>query len=432
MNRHVTVLGLIALIACERSGAPQASPDEGPSALSTRKDALLSAGRPPAPELLLSDLERREARALCKEVDRTVDLCAVAARRLGSPVQCRAALETCQAQRPGPSTDCADAHFDFPAPCTATVQDYLTCVQRWTQDLSCTYDRIGRLPPPEECAPLLTKCPYLQTQFGSASSIVPRCDADSPARVDNDDDIVGLDCDRPRPTRMATLGDSIAFCFFPSEFSDCAPTLIADYLRAQHIPELQYQSFAIPGVETTGMLDQMRRVAPGPGHLLLWIYVGGNELARCRRPTLPETQACIDALLTQLPITWGQIFDYFDDPTRFPDGVTFMLNTQYSLYDQCVHPLPERLEFAETTVQRFNRDIIMRAALDRTNVVAIDQYPDFLGHAAGADRRGCPHCYRDDNALWLLDGTHPNNRGNHHIADKWKVAIDRLYGGSCP
>jgi hypothetical protein len=429
MNRHLLSLGLMAFVACDQSGAAREVRDEAEPSVSAQDDALSAAQRPPAPDKLLSELNRPQARALCQEVDRHVDLCAVAGRRLGYPTQCNAAVEMCRAQEPGPSTDCRDARFDFPEPCTATVQDYLTCVERFTANTSCAFDRFGPDPTPEECAPLLAKCPSLEADFGAASAIVPRCAANSPPRVDENDDVVGLDCGRPLPTRMVTLGDSIAFCLFPSGFSDCAPTLVSDYVREHYAPLLQYQSLAVPGVETPAVLEQARRIAPGPGHLLVWIWVGGNEMARCSRPTLPETRACIDTLLAGLPATWEQIFSYFDDRSRFPDGVSFMLNTQYSLYDQCVHPLgPERMEFAEATIQRFNRDVIMSAALARDNVVAVDQYPDFLGHANQANHNGCPHCSRDDNALWLLDGTHPNNRGNHHIADKWKVAIDRAYG----
>lgn len=50
----------------------------------------------------------------------------------------------------------------------------------------------------------------------------------------------------------------------------------------------------------------------------------------------------------------------------------------------------------------------------------------FLGHASNAERQGCPHCSSDDNSLWLADGTHPNVAGHQHIADKWKLAIDRM------
>ena len=71
-------------------------------------------------------------------------------------------------------------------------------------------------------------------------------------------------------------------------------------------------------------------------------------------------------------------------------------------------------------------------AIERADTVAIDQYPDWLGHGDNADNARCPHCYRDDNPHWLIgDGVHPSATGQRHIADKWKVAIDAIYE-QCP
>jgi lysophospholipase L1-like esterase len=431
MNRHLCVLILLVVAGCESGSLTGAAPEPARGDVSAREDSLRRSPPTLSGEQLIAELDGREARVLCEQAGRSIDLCAATAARQGAPRSCTATLESCRAQDPGPTTDCRDARFDFPEPCTATVQEYLQCVKARSDQQNCSFDVVF-VPSPEECLPLLQKCPYLQSEFGSISAIVPRCAADSPVRVDDNDDIVGLDCGRPRPTRMVTLGDSIAWCFLP-DFTTCAPTVIAEYLREHYAPELQYQSVAVPGAITADVLGQARLVPPGPGHLLVWIYVGGNDLARCAQPTLPPTQACIENLMAALPGRWSEVFAYFTDSERFPDGVTFMLNTQYSLFDQCRHALgPERLAFAEATLQRFNRDIIMQSALDRADAVAIDQYPDFLGHAGNANRRGCPHCSRDDNSYWLFDGTHPNKRGGQHIADKWKVAIDRAYGGSCP
>lgn len=430
MNRQRCLLVLLVAVGCDSGNLTRAAVGPARGEVSAREDALRRSPPTLSDEQPIAELDRREARALCERAGRVIDLCAAAAVRQGSPGSCTATLESCRAQDPGPTTDCSDARFDFPEPCTATVQEYLQCVRGRSDQQTCAFDTFG-LPTPEECLPLLQKCPYLQAEFGSIASIIPRCAPDSPQRVDDDDDIVGLDCGRPRPTRMVTLGDSIADCFIP-DFTTCAPTVISEYLREHYVPELQYQSVAVSGAFTADVLAQARLVAPGPGHLLVWIYVGGNDLARCAQPALPPTQACIDNLMAALPGRWSEIFAYFTDSERFPDGVTFMLNTQYSLFDQCRHALgPERLAFAEATIQRFNRDVIMQSARDRADAVAIDHYPDFLGHASNANRLGCPHCYRDDNSYWLFDGTHPNKRGGQHIADKWKVAIDRLYGG-CP
>ena len=32
---------------------------------------------------------------------------------------------------------------------------------------------------------------------------------------------------------------------------------------------------------------------------------------------------------------WSEVFAYFTETTRFPDGVTFLLNGQYSIFDEC-------------------------------------------------------------------------------------------------
>jgi lysophospholipase L1-like esterase len=436
MTRHLYLALLLPVLACERGASQATTADDlrsGPSALDDTSQAI-SAGL--SADQTLSSLGRHQARALCTEAGRLTDLCAVSGRRLGNAAGCAAAVATCRAEQPGPRTDCSDARFDFPEPCSATVQDYLSCVEAWSKQSSCTFDTLGLDAAPEQCLPLLRACPYLKSEFGPAAAIVPRCDAaNSPVRVDDNNDLVGLDCGRPLPARMVTLGDSIAACF--SSFFGyrlCAPALISDYLRERYAPGLAYQTVAVPGAITTDVLTQALAVLPGPGHLLVWVYVGGNDLARCSsQPTQAALQTCIEDLLSALPGMWSQIFAYFNDRGRFPDGVTFMLNTQYGPWDQCTRPRSPALGAAvdEPYLQRFNRDVIMQAALERSDTLAVDQYPDFLGHGGNADRRGCPHCYRDDNSFWLFDGTHPNDRGSQHIADKWKLAIDRMYG-SCP
>lgn len=426
MNRKLLLL-LVVVPGCENEGLPLGTGAEARVELALHDDPVARSDRNLPGDALIAQLDRRDTRTLCERAGRAVDLCAVAARREFTQASCTAALETCRAQDPGPTTDCSDARFGFPGPCTATVQDYLGCVEAWNDEQTCTYDTLNGVMTPEECLPLLQKCPAMERAFGPASWIVPRCAADSPVRVDDDDDIVGLDCGRPPPTRMVALGDSIANCALSSLHGTCAPTLISEYMRERHVPELHYESLAVSGAITADVLRQASLIPPGSGHLLVWIYVGGNDLARCLL-TRPLAQACIDDVVASLAVTWSEIFTYFSDPQRFPDGVSFMLNTQYSLFDQCEDSLgPEDLAFTEAAIQRFNREIIMRAALERADAVAIDQYPDFLGHARSANRLGCPHCYRGDNSPWLLDGTHPNQRGMQHIADKWKVAIDRAY-----
>lgn len=426
MNRRIRIAPLLALLACDASGS-MGGAREGTAQQLDSTATLGEAAYALRGEQLIAHLSPGLARQMCRQAAASIDLCHVAGRR-ASPFQCASTVAACTAQSTGPTTDCSDARFDFPEPCRATVDEYLECVAAWgAQQSSCEFDRIGGDPTPSACLPLLQHCPYLESEFGLASAIVPSCDPSSPPRVDDNDDIVGFDPDRPAPARMVTLGDSIAACFWPPPLASCSPSIISDYVREQYVPNLAYRSLAVSGARTADVLMQANLLPPGPGHLWVWLYVGGNDLTGCRMPTLEQSQTCVDSLLPNLSALWSQIFAIFDDPQRFPDGVTFLVNTQYSLWDQCVHPLgPERGEFADTTIRRFNEQVVMQAALGRPNVIAVDQYPDFLGHASNADRQGCPHCSSDDNRLWLADGTHPNVAGHQHIADKWKLAIDRM------
>jgi hypothetical protein len=130
---------------------------------------------------------------------------------------------------------------------------------------------------------------------------------------------------------------------------------------------------------------------------------------------------------------WSDVFAYFTDTSSFPDGATFLLNTQYTPYDECADP-PGRLVGVPPETERLLREVNQRLFLDvaesRSDAVAIDHYPDWLGHGKHADIAACPHC-GEDNTSWQSDGVHPNAIGNRHIADKWKVALERIYASTC-
>jgi lysophospholipase L1-like esterase len=319
------------------------------------------------------------------------------------------------------------------------VEEYLACIEDWNTTLACSEIpaiSFGDPPVRAACVPLLEACPRLIPEYGDPRFYVPACDpATSPVRVDSDDDVRGIDLCRPVPARMVALGDSIASCFFaidPDGSTACAPDLIAEYLRENYAPDLVYASHAVPGAVTAHGIMQAEQVAPGPGHIFVWVYLGGNDIGRCRQPDEAASLACADQVIVALRAQWEPILAYFSDPARFPDGATFLINTQYGLSDECENPgagvgiTPAR----SAKLREYNQRVFIDRALERADTVAIDQYPDWLGHGAFANNARCPHCYRDDNSPWLfVDGVHPNATGQQHIADKWKVAIDRIYQG---
>jgi hypothetical protein len=125
------------------------------------------------------------------------------------------------------------------------------------------------------------------------------------------------------------------------------------------------------------------------------------------------------------------VLAYFNDLSRFPDGATFLFNTQYSPSDQCSDPpivigfTPLTLE-EEQMLQSINQQLFIDLTVERTDTITIDQYPDWLGHGWYAGVAGCPYC-SEDNTLWMGDPLHPNQAGQAHIFDKWRVAVDRMY-----
>jgi hypothetical protein len=149
-------------------------------------------------------------------------------------------------------------------------------------------------------------------------------------------------------------------------------------------------------------------------------------------PDIEGTRTCIDGAIEDLPAQWASMYEYFTDRERFPDGATFVLNTQYSLYDQCTGPYG-RVPFAEEQIQRFNRAAELEPALTRDDTIAIDHYPHWLGHARNAADVTCPHYDVSDHEEWLfIDGTHPTPVGQCQLATKAEAALDRMYGACSP
>jgi hypothetical protein len=259
----------------------------------------------------------------------------------------------------------------------------------------------------------------LDALFAEALPCPPDSGADEPP--DTNDDIYGFDGCRPLPVRYVILGDSIPFCYF-IDLAECGPHIIGVELQSTVVPGLVVEWFAFPGTVTADLPAQARKVQPGPGHILVFVWAIGNDLLT-RTEDYPAWEAA-----------WSQVFAYFTDVANFPDGATFLLNTQYSPYDECGDPPGPKTGVPladEIWLQEVNRRLFLDVADQRNDTVAVDHYPDWLGHGDNANILGCPHC-RADNTSWMLDVFHPNAIGHRHIADKWRVVLERMYASSCP
>jgi hypothetical protein len=168
--------------------------------------------------------------------------------------------------------------------------------------------------------------------------------------------------------------------------------------------------------------QQAAGVAGGPGHVLVWIFSIGNDLASTRSTNYAAWEAA-----------FAEVFDTFNDAERFPGGATFLLNTQYSPYDQCPDPpgpswgIPMELE---ALLQEVNQRMFLDVAERRSDTVALDHYRPWLGHGINADNAGCPHCGAD-NTSWMFDNSHPNDIGYRQMADRWIATLDAMYEAGC-
>jgi hypothetical protein len=182
------------------------------------------------------------------------------------------------------------------------------------------------------------------------------------------------------------------------------------------------ESKAAAGAYTADLPAQARSVEGGSGHVLVWVFAIGNDLLE-RNIDYPRWESA-----------WSEVFEYFADTARFPGGATFLLNTQYSPYDQCPDPLGPNsgiTDAEEQNLQNINQRMFIDVAIRRPDTVAVDHYPDWLGHGGNADIRGCPHCQLD-NTRWVIDdGVHPNAIGHARLADKARAAVDGMYGAAC-
>ena len=308
------------------------------------------------------------------------------------------------------------------ADCQAPARDFFACLDAYNALLTC--DHAGEtIETPEICVRVAERdCPGALTASSRVCGALASCAAIDPAMVppDADDDVFGAEC-RPIPQRFVVLGDSIAACAVV-EGADCVTRLVANHLRDNYSPSLTYDSFARGGAKINDLTVQMTSVEGGPGHVAVWIFAIGNDIIQGSRD--------VDGWLE----SFSEVFAYFSDATRFPDGATFMLNGQYSPYDECAAGYDTCGPRGSPSIEAFLREVNPRLFLDpavaRPDTVAIDHYRDFPGHGVNADVFGCPHC-SVDNTSWVPDGAHPNVSGNHHIAEKWFVAFEQMYGPAC-
>lgn len=247
-----------------------------------------------------------------------------------------------------------------------------------------------------------------------------------------DDDTAGTDgtdamC-QPTASRIIVLGDSITACagVGGENSPDCGPRIFAD-MYADSYNETSYENLAVPGAVTADVVNlQLSSVSTGmPGHALVVIYVGGNDLSPF---LIGSDDAAVDgynALAPQLAASWDSIYAFFDDETNFPDGATVLMNNQYDPFDGCT-AAPYYVSQVKLGLLVEYNDTMEARAVERSSVFMADQHGPYLGHGHHNAVSSCPN-YIEGAVPWMADLIHPNAAGHANLAEQMAVATDSMY-----
>jgi lysophospholipase L1-like esterase len=233
----------------------------------------------------------------------------------------------------------------------------------------------------------------------------------------------------PTPGRLIVLGDSIAACagVAGKEGATCGPKIFHSSLASGYAPGVVYQNHAVSGAVTTNVADvQLSSVATGPGHVLVLVYVGGNDMQRYLTQADAAAEAGLRGDLPGIAEDWQSVFAFFNDTSNFPDGATIIMNNQYNPFDDCTAP-PYNLSATKSgLLGEFNAKLASLAN-EFDNVVITDQHTPYLGHGHHYSVASCPH-YQAGLEPFMNDLIHPNAAGHANLAVQWNLVADGLYG----
>ena len=236
----------------------------------------------------------------------------------------------------------------------------------------------------------------------------------------------------PTPTRVVVLGDSIYTCVTAGgpDSAGCAPKIVQTHV-SEILGPTTYENFAVNGAVTHDIPDEQLGMIPVgmPGHTLVLIYIGGNDLADYIFASDEDTIAGYAEKRPELDANWVDIFAFLQDPANFPDGTTILMNTQYNPFDDCTAP-PYNLSATKIDMlHMFNEDLIAKAAA-QPNAYIADQHGPFLGHGHHYRVDSCPHFIPDAEAWMIdLDLIHPYGAGHVNLGDELNLVVDGLYAG---
>lgn len=236
----------------------------------------------------------------------------------------------------------------------------------------------------------------------------------------------------PTPTRVVVLGDSIFTCVTAGgpQADGCAPKMVHNHV-SEILGPAAYENYSVNGAVTEDIPnEQLAQIPVGmPGHVLVLIYIGGNDLADYIFASDEDTISGYAEKRPQLDANWETMFAFLQDPANFPDGTTILMNTQYNPFDDCTAP-PYNLSATKIDMLHMYNDDLVAKADAQPNAYIADQHGPFLGHGHHRNVPECPH-YIPDAEYWMidLDLIHPYGAGHVNIGNVLNAVVDGLYSG---
>lgn len=237
----------------------------------------------------------------------------------------------------------------------------------------------------------------------------------------------GIGC-KTTPARYVVLGHSVAHCFAVGgvDSETCSIKATQTYM-ATKFPGLTYENLAVDGALIADVkTKQLPSIKTGPGHIFVNLFIGGNDLAAHLYEDDATAAQSWAKIKPQAQADYESILSYFDDTTKFPDGATIMVNSQYNPFDECQAGVYSFVSLAKQGyIKEFNQ-VVLAVTANHKNAALVDQYTTFLGHGHNYNQSKCPK-YIANADYWMADLIHPNEKGHVDLLTQMKAAVDSIY-----
>jgi lysophospholipase L1-like esterase len=163
------------------------------------------------------------------------------------------------------------------------------------------------------------------------------------------------------------------------------------------------------------------------GETIVVMTIGGNDMQAAIPAVLFGGDAAADEAIEKVESNLHKMVDYFEDTTRFPDGVFVYIANVYEptagtgYWSSCFGGL----DIGSTMDNLADANDAMRAFSIERDIAMIDLQGHFFSHGFYHDDDSMEAYNEEDPTLWFAnDCIHPNNRGHHEVRRLFHATID--------